>query len=41
MNTQLFVERDNSLPGAMLAAFAPFGAVVRSTQIAAEGQVGP
>jgi hypothetical protein len=25
MNTQLFVERDNSLPGAVLADFAPLG----------------
>jgi hypothetical protein len=43
MNTQLFVERDNSLPGAVLADFAPLGAsvVLLSAQVAAEGRVGP
>ena len=43
MNTQLFVERDNSLPGAVLADFAPLGAgvVLFSAQIAAEGPLGP
>jgi hypothetical protein len=28
MNTQLFVERDNSMLGAVLANYAPFGASV-------------
>jgi len=42
MNTQLLVERDNSLPRAVPADFAPLGAsvVLLSAQIAAEGRFG-
>jgi hypothetical protein len=41
--THKLVERDNSLPGALLAAFAPLGGsvVLFSSQIAAEGRLGP
>ena len=41
--THKLVERDNSLPGALLAAFAPLGGsvVLFSAQIAAEGPLGP
>ena len=41
--THKLVERDNSLPGALLAAFAPLGGsvVLFSAQIAAEGRLGP
>ena len=41
--THKLVERDNSLPGALLAPFAPLGGsvVLFSTQIAAEGRLGP
>ena len=40
--THKLVERDNSLPGALLAAFAPLGSMVFfSAQIATEGQLGP
>jgi hypothetical protein len=39
---QLFVERDNSLQGAVPAAFATRGTVVLpSPQIAVEGRLGP
>ena len=42
MNTQLFVERDNSMPGAVPADFALLGASVAllSPQNAAEGRLG-
>jgi hypothetical protein len=41
--THKLVKRDNSLPGALLAAFAPLGGavVLFSAQIAAEGRLGP
>jgi hypothetical protein len=41
-NTQLLVELDNSLPGAVLAAFAPLGATMLlfSPQNAAEERLG-
>ena len=41
--THKLVERDNSLPGALLAAFAPLGGAwcCFSAQIAAEGRLGP
>jgi uncharacterized membrane protein len=39
--THKLVERDNTLPGAVLAAFAPLGGVVLLwAQNAAEGQLG-
>jgi hypothetical protein len=42
MNTQFFVERDNSLPGAVLTDFATrWSVVLFSAQIATEGRVGP
>ena len=43
MNTELFVEWDNSLSGTVRAAFPPVGAsvVLFSPQIAAEGRLGP
>jgi hypothetical protein len=39
---RLLVKRDTSLPGAVLAAFAPLGGawVLFSVQIAAEGRLG-
>ena len=41
--THKLVERDNSLPGALLVPFAPLGGSVAlfSAQIAAEGRLGP
>jgi hypothetical protein len=42
MNTQLFVERDNSMPGAVPVDFAPLGTSVAllSAQNATEGRLG-
>ena len=39
--THKLVERDNSLPGAVLADFAPLDGGVTSAQIAAKGRVSP
>ena len=41
-NTPLLVQEDNSLPGAVLADFAPLGAsvVLLSAQVAIEGRLG-
>ena len=41
-NTRLLVQRDNSLPGAVLAGFAPLGArvVLLPVEVAAEGRLG-
>jgi hypothetical protein len=43
VDRKLLVKRDISLPGAVLAAFAPLGeaVVLPSTQNAAEGRFGP
>ena len=43
VNTRLLVQRDNSLPGAVLANFAPLGAsvVLLRAEVAPEGRLEP